>query len=194
MWLVNGVDGQGYTRPEKKDGFKAVHLLVCEHNQRLYTRLYSTKLLHTGCKLRASATLLYKIMQFQRHIAIPQVPYSRCINIIQAQKFEEENRRIGGAEEILVFVRRLFNYQDDSLLTLSLLSDQSFRSYRGHFFISIRYQSLQQDPNAITQSFLTKISISQQLPRSSNATTSNPQVHQSMPKILWTRSGQSASC
>jgi hypothetical protein len=38
-------------------------------------------------------------------------------------------------------------------------------------FISISYQSLQQDPNAITQSLLTQIS--QQLPVSSNATTSN---------------------
>jgi hypothetical protein len=38
-------------------------------------------------------------------------------------------------------------------------------------FISISYQSLQQDPNAITQSLLTQIS--QQLPGSSNTTTSN---------------------
>jgi hypothetical protein len=38
-------------------------------------------------------------------------------------------------------------------------------------FISISYQSLQQDPNAITQSLLTQIS--QQLPGSSNATTSD---------------------
>ena len=39
-------------------------------------------------------------------------------------------------------------------------------------FISISYQSLQQDPNAITQSLLAQIS--QQLPGSSNPTTSNP--------------------
>jgi len=39
-------------------------------------------------------------------------------------------------------------------------------------FISISYQSLQRDPNAITQSLLTQLS--QQLPGSSNATTTSP--------------------
>ena len=57
--------------------------------------------------------------------------------ISRSQKFDEENAENwkGGAEGILVFVRRLFNHQDGSLLTRSLPSDRSFRIYGhcGHF-------------------------------------------------------------
>ncbi|KAF8492557.1 hypothetical protein F5888DRAFT_1575113, partial [Russula emetica] len=73
--------------------------------------------------------------------------------ISRAQKFDEENAENwkGGAEGILVFT---------GLFASTVAT-----------FISISYQSLQRDPNAITQSLLTQIS--QQLPGSSNATTSN---------------------
>ena len=94
--------------------------------------------------------------------------------ITRAQKFDEENAENwkGGAEGILVFVRWLFNYQDGCVLTVPAPCPQTglFASTVATF-ISISYQSLQQDPNAITQSLLTQIS--QQLPGSSNATTSN---------------------
>jgi hypothetical protein len=55
--------------------------------------------------------------------------------ISRAQKFDEENAENwkGGAEGILVFVRWLFNHQDDCLFTRLLLLDRSFRIYCGHF-------------------------------------------------------------
>ena len=94
--------------------------------------------------------------------------------ISRAQKFDEENAENwkGGAEGILVFVRWPFNHQDGCLLTGPAPCFQTglFASTVATF-ISISYQTLQQDPNAITQSLLTQIS--QQLPGSSNATTSN---------------------
>ncbi len=54
--------------------------------------------------------------------------------ISRAQKFDEENAENwkGGAEGILVFVRRLFNHQGGCLFTRSLL-DRSFCIYCGYF-------------------------------------------------------------
>ncbi|KAF8486399.1 hypothetical protein DFH94DRAFT_713146 [Russula ochroleuca] len=79
--------------------------------------------------------------------------------ITRAQKFDEENAENwkGGAEGILVFTG----------LFASTVAQ----------FISSSFQSLQQDPNAITQSLLSQIS--QQLPGSPNSTstTESPSVN-----------------
>ena len=89
----------------------------------------------------------------------------------RAPKFDEENVKNwkGGADGILVFVCS----DDYSISVIACLHVPRFQT--GLFastvaqFISSSYQSLQQDPNAITQSLLAQIS--QQLAGSSNSTT-----------------------
>ena len=66
----------------------------------------------------------------------------------------------------------IFNYHDGCVLTLSFLSDWSFRIYRGHFHFHKPSESTARPTgNAVTQSL--HVQISQQLPGSSHAITSN---------------------
>jgi Family of unknown function (DUF6535) len=170
----------------------------------VHKRLCSRFLLHTSCTCLSHVFVQQDAVTRSPRNFVPESRLVSCCSrendiqrflrrhllnvysISRAQKLDEEDAENwkGGAEGILVFVRWIFNYQDGCLLTGSLLSDRSFCIHGGHLhfhtFISISYQSLQQDPYAITQSLLTQIS--QQLP-GSQMLPQTTQVHQSMLKI-----------
>ena len=92
--------------------------------------------------------------------------------ITRAKKFDEENVENwkGGAEGILVFVCFESSHRITACLPAACFQTGLFASTVAQL-LSSSYQSLQQNPNVITQSLLAQIS--QQLPGSPNSTSTN---------------------